>query len=59
MCRLSSAYLILQFFPGAGISISPGALCDFVTWVALSAYGWRGLVVLLYKPDMRREPLSI
>ncbi|MEY2482725.1 MAG: phosphatidylglycerol---prolipoprotein diacylglyceryl transferase [Verrucomicrobiota bacterium] len=56
------AYLLLRVLSRRGyLDLSQAALGDFVTWVALFGVmiGGRLGYVLLYKPGMLREPLSI
>ena len=56
------AYLLLRVLSKRGyLDLSQAALGDFVTWVALFGVmiGGRIGYVLLYKPEMLREPLSI
>ncbi|MEY2494224.1 MAG: phosphatidylglycerol---prolipoprotein diacylglyceryl transferase [Verrucomicrobiota bacterium] len=56
------AYLLLRVLSRRGyLDLSQAALGDFVTWVALFGVmiGGRIGYVLLYKPEMLRDPLSI
>ncbi|MEN3370349.1 MAG: phosphatidylglycerol---prolipoprotein diacylglyceryl transferase [Verrucomicrobiota bacterium] len=56
------AYLLLRVLSRRGyLDLSQAALGDFVTWVALFGVmiGGRLGYVLLYKPEMLRDPLSI
>jgi phosphatidylglycerol:prolipoprotein diacylglycerol transferase len=56
------AYLLLRVLSRRGyLDLSEAALGDFVTWVALFGVmiGGRLGYVLLYKPEMLRDPLSI
>ncbi|MEY2561031.1 MAG: phosphatidylglycerol---prolipoprotein diacylglyceryl transferase [Verrucomicrobiota bacterium] len=56
------AYLLLRVLSRRGyLDLSQAALGDFVTWVALFGVmiGGRLGYVLLYKPGMLRDPLSI
>lgn len=56
------AYLLLRVLSRRGyLDLSQAALGDFVTWVALFGVmvGGRVGYVILYKPEMLRDPLSI
>lgn len=56
------AYLLLRVLSRRGyLDLSQAALGDFVTWVALFGVmvGGRLGYVLLYKPEMLRDPISI